>query len=217
MIAILIKNTGLILQKSVGNMEICLISHGETTGDIEDRYGGDYDDHLSERGIEESEELAQKLSGAGIQVIYTSPKSRAIETSKIVSKALNVRIKVVDGLRERNNYGILTGMKKAEAIEKHPDQVTELQTGNNHNVKDSENYKHFKDRVIEIFQDITNDKKYEKVAIITHGGPIRCIVRETLKLGELDYLSDCAIINIEFVNDSYILGDLYGAMLVERG
>ena len=33
-------------------MKIYLIRHGETTSDIEDRFGGDYDDHLTSHGVE---------------------------------------------------------------------------------------------------------------------------------------------------------------------
>lgn len=34
-------------------MKIYLVRHGETTGDVEDRYGGWYDDHLTDRGKEQ--------------------------------------------------------------------------------------------------------------------------------------------------------------------
>ena len=43
-------------------MKIYLIRHGETTGDIENRYGGDFEDHLSEKGTKQSHELAKKLA-----------------------------------------------------------------------------------------------------------------------------------------------------------
>ena len=36
--------------------------HGQTTGDIEDRYGGDYDDHLTEVGKQQSMILTENLS-----------------------------------------------------------------------------------------------------------------------------------------------------------
>ena len=39
-------------------MKIFLIRHGETTGDIENRYGGSYDDHLTQRGRAQLEETA---------------------------------------------------------------------------------------------------------------------------------------------------------------
>lgn len=44
-------------------MKIFLCRHGQTTGDIEDRYGGDYDDHLTDLGKTQAEELANKLQG----------------------------------------------------------------------------------------------------------------------------------------------------------
>jgi broad specificity phosphatase PhoE len=31
-------------------MNLFFIRHGETTGDVEGRYGGDYDDRLTEKG-----------------------------------------------------------------------------------------------------------------------------------------------------------------------
>ena len=65
------------------SMKIFLIRHGETTGDIEDRYGGDYDDHLSEKGKQQSKELAEKLKNKGIELIFHSPRIRATETATI--------------------------------------------------------------------------------------------------------------------------------------
>ena len=32
-------------------MRICIMRHGETTSDVENRYGGDLDDHLTAKGI----------------------------------------------------------------------------------------------------------------------------------------------------------------------
>ena len=41
-------------------MKIFIVRHGETTGDLEDRYGGDYEDHLTLHGKEESKEAASE-------------------------------------------------------------------------------------------------------------------------------------------------------------
>ena len=174
-------------------MNIYLIRHGETTGDVEDRYGGDYDDHLSEKGIQQSERLAQKLKGKGIQLIYTSTRMRATETAEIVQKGLGLDIKSVHDLRERNNYGILTGMTKSEAKKNYPKAVAELAIGIHHHVKDSESYEQFKMRIITAFERITSTK-YNCIAIITHGGPISCIAREILK--EEITCCDCTILEM---------------------
>jgi broad specificity phosphatase PhoE len=179
-------------------MIIYLIRHGETTGDIEDRYGGNYDDHLTNNGIKQAKELAENLKDKGIQIIFSSPKIRAKETAQIVSKTLNIKLEIANDLRERNNYGILTGMIKSEAKEKYPEEVEKLEKNElRHNVANSEDYESFKKRIVNAFEGIINDNKYETVAIVSHGGPIRCIVREILKLGEIKHLKDCEILEIK--------------------
>jgi probable phosphoglycerate mutase len=186
-------------------MQIFLIRHGQTTGDIEDRYGGDYDDHLSEEGKKQAQKLAQKLVGKGIQIIYHSPLRRAKETAKYLEKSLNVPALKVQNLRERNHYGILTGMVKADAKKKHAREVEELGKGHHHNVKGSEKYADFHARVTKAFGNIVENTKYSTVAIITHGGVIRFIVREILKKGELESLGDCEVLFVQKDKKNYRL------------
>ena len=194
-------------------MKIYLIRHGETTGDIEDRYGGDYEDHLSKKGIEESKELSQKLKNKHIEVIYHSPRIRAKETAKIVNQIIKCELKEINALRERNAYGILTGMIKSEAKEKYPKEVEKLQKDKlNHNVKNSEDYLSFKNRIIKTFNELINSN-YENIVIISHGGPISCFIREVLKLGEFKKLGNCAILEFEKDNSKLKLINLDGAIL----
>jgi broad specificity phosphatase PhoE len=47
-------------------MKIFLIRHGETTGDEEDRYGGSYDDYLTDLGKEQLEVTANNLPTSAI-------------------------------------------------------------------------------------------------------------------------------------------------------
>lgn len=42
-------------------MKIYLIRHGQTTGDVEDRYGGAYDDELTDKGKNEAPQISYKL------------------------------------------------------------------------------------------------------------------------------------------------------------
>jgi broad specificity phosphatase PhoE len=73
-------------------MKIYLIRHGETTGDVEDRYGGDYDDHLTSKGKDQAKKLAEKIKDFGIERIFTSPRIRAKETSEILKGKLGVEV-----------------------------------------------------------------------------------------------------------------------------
>lgn len=176
-------------------MKIFLIRHAESTSDVEDRYGGDYNDHLTEEGKEQAQKLAVSLQDKNIEIVYSSPKFRARETAEIVVKHLGRPLEVVDDLRERNAYGIVTGMVKAKAGEQYPDEVAKL-GDYRQTVLDGEEYGHFKQRVIKAYNEI-RQLKCSTVAIITHGGPIRCLAREVLDLGELAELGDCATIELE--------------------
>jgi len=160
-------------------MKIYLIRHGETTGDLEDRYGGDYEDHLSPNGINQVQELGNKLKNKNLQMIYCSPRIRATETAKIVSEITNSPMRKVEDIRERNAYGILTGMIKSEAKQQFSKEFKKLQKDKlYHDVKNSEDYNSFKERVIPAFKGIMYNSKFESIAIISHGGPISCFVRE---------------------------------------
>ncbi len=193
-------------------MKIYLIRHGETTGDIENRYGGDYDDHLSDKGKVQCQELAKKLKDKNIQIIYHSPRIRAKETAEILNKVLMVDIEPVADLRERNNYGILTGLVKTDAKKKHHEEVEKLERGKlNHGVKDSEDYESFKKRVISAFQKLISEK-HAVIAIISHGGPISCIFRE-FGFGEFEKLGDCAILELENTNTGLKLVKIENSVL----
>lgn len=195
-------------------MKIFLIRHGETTGDIEDRYGGDYDDHLTEKGKQQAMELADTLRGRGIQIIYHSPRIRATETAEILGNVLKVELKAVNDLRERNSYGILTGMIKSEAKEKHPEEVEKLRVDKiRHNVKDSEDYDSLKERMTGVFEQILSDEQHDIVAIISNGGFISCFVRDYLKLGEFKHLGDCGFLELEKNDEGLILVRLHNASL----
>lgn len=175
-------------------MEIYLIRHGQTTGDLEDRYGGDYDDHLTKEGREQSRRLAEKLKNSGIEVLFCSPKIRARETAEIVATEIGCRVEVVDDIRERNMYGILTGMVKSEAREKHPEHAEALKDYH-HAVPESESYEHFGGRITNALNEITA-RPYRAIAILSHGGPISFIFREILKLGDVK-VEDCGFVELK--------------------
>lgn len=192
-------------------MKIFLLRHGESTSDVEDRYGGDYDDHLTPKGLAEAKELAEKLADKGIEVIYSSPRIRAKETADILKDYLNCKMEINSDLRERNAYGVLTGMVKAEAKEKYPEMAEALKFYGN-TIEGAESYENFKERVRRVFEELTSSQ-HETIAILTHGGPIRCFFREVIKLGELKSLGDCAVFELEKNDSNYKLMSTEGAFL----
>ncbi len=183
-------------------MQLFFIRHGETTSDIEDRYGGDYDDHLTEKGIEQSKTLATTLTNKGIEVVYASSLIRAQETAEYISNKNHAQVVVESDLRERNQYGILSGMYKTEAKEKYPKEV-ELLKDRYYTMEGAESYEDFRKRFSAIFERIVSAHD-DSIAIVTHGGAFRVLFRDLLKWGELKALGDCACILLEKKGDSFV-------------
>ncbi len=177
------------------NMNIYLIRHGESTSDTKNKYDGDYDDHLTENGLEDAKTIAKKLNEKNIEIVFTSPKIRSRETSKIISDALSCKTSVMDNLAEQDIYGAYLELGKNQPEEEYR-RLGEILVNRDNVVEGSETYKDFKERVVKCFLDITH-QSFENVAIVTHGGPIRCIFREILALGEFKKIGNGAIIELK--------------------
>ncbi|MEI6040422.1 MAG: histidine phosphatase family protein [Candidatus Berkelbacteria bacterium] len=183
-------------------MKIYLMRHGQTTGDIEDRYGGDYEDHLTDLGRTQAKELAEKLLNLNIETIYYSPRIRATETAEIIEQVTKIPLELENDLRERNAYGILTGKLKSEVEETDPELI-ELLKNPKATITGAEEYNSFKNRVTGIFNKIANSGS-ETVGIVTHGGVISCFLREIIGR-ERKSLGDCAMIELEYSGGKFIL------------
>ena len=176
-------------------MNIYLIRHGESTSDIKNKYDGDYDDDLTESGLQDAKTIARKLNGSNVEVVFTSPKNRALKTSKIICDVLGCKTSVMDDLAEQDIYGAYLELGRNQPEEEYR-RLGEIIVNRDNVVEGSETYKNFKERVIKCFFDITN-QSFESIAIVTHGGPIRCIFREILALGEFEKIGNGAIIELK--------------------
>lgn len=174
-------------------MKILLIRHGETTGDLEDRYGGSYDDPLTEEGQRQLQNTAQRLAGTQVDKLYSSTLIRAKQSTEIINIELKTEVEFLDGLRERD-YGVLGGLTKAEALEKYPEAV-ELHKDPANTDPKGESQASFTERVLTVFNSITHEAQ-STVAIVSHGGPIKVILRH-LNMPLPEKIGDGEVIEVE--------------------
>jgi 2,3-bisphosphoglycerate-dependent phosphoglycerate mutase len=175
-------------------MKIFLIRHGETTGDVEDRYGGSYDDHLTEVGQEQLQKTAQRLVGNRVDKIYSSTLLRAQESAEIINNVLKTDLEFLDGLRERG-YGVLGGLTKIEALEKYSDAVEKH--GDSANTDpEGESQSDFTKRVMESFEYVCKQGG-DTIVIVSHGGPLKVILRH-LNMPIPHKIEDGEIIETDF-------------------
>jgi probable phosphoglycerate mutase len=183
--------------------EIYLGRHGQTTGDEENRFGGIYDDDLTELGHEQAGNLAEKLSHEGIQRIYSSELKRASQTACEVGAAVGLSPVPMKEFNERNAYAHLSGMTLTEAMARFPEDVVAVADHKN-TIEGAETYEDFLKRVTKGLGRVSQLPEYRKICVITHGGVIRATFRDILNVGEVE-VDDCAVFKlIANVSDSSV-------------
>jgi len=83
----------------VATLRIYLARHGETDWNRERRLQGDTDVPLNSTGRQQAAQLAERLKGVHLDMVYSSTLSRSRDTAEIVRG--NVPLKSVAGLNER--------------------------------------------------------------------------------------------------------------------
>lgn len=79
---------------------LILIRHGETDWNVEGRYQGQADPPLNERGLTQARQLLPELRGVGLDVLYSSPLRRALQTAQILAQALDIPLHTEPRLME---------------------------------------------------------------------------------------------------------------------
>lgn len=93
-------------------MKLYVARHGQTVWNKQNKVCGITDVELTEKGIEQAENLADILPG-DIDVIITSPLMRAVETSKVIAAKNNCSL-YIDELLIEQNYGIFEGVDRKD-------------------------------------------------------------------------------------------------------
>jgi probable phosphomutase (TIGR03848 family) len=79
---------------------VFLVRHGLTDHTGTRLYGRSPGIHLSERGREQAEHLAERFAGVRLSAIYTSPLERCVETAEPLADAQRLDVVPRDGLVE---------------------------------------------------------------------------------------------------------------------
>ena len=83
-------------------MEILLTRHGQTEWNFLKKVQGKADIELNEKGIEQARNVKDKLKNEQIDLILSSPLTRAIETANIIKGDRNIPI-LIEKEFMRNN------------------------------------------------------------------------------------------------------------------
>lgn len=156
--------------------KIHLIRHGLTQANWEGRYIGTTDLPLCEQGRQKLEQLAESCDYPAVDIVYTSPLKRAVESAEILFP--NRMIEQVQNLRELN-FGDFEG-KTAYELENDPAFRLWISSPKGC-PPNGETIDYLKKRSIEAIAYIFGqmmEKKMTSAAVVTHGGLIMNLLAE---------------------------------------
>ncbi len=165
-------------------IKLYLIRHGETQWNTAKRFQGWTDIELNENGLKQAELLGRRFEGIHIDELYSSPLKRAVKTAEEISKARGLDIKTSEYFKEIN-FGAWEGKTRSELSElygnefddfiKHPQDLPFPGEGSFDNVTE---------RIKKGLHEILDGKDNVSIAIVSHGGIIRLIIRYLLGIKE---------------------------------
>lgn len=165
-----------------------LVRHGETAWNAEGRYQGQANPALNEQGIAQAHRLAEMLRGIEFDVAYTSDLERARSTAEIIGG--DEIFFFTDPRWRELSFGAWEGKRFEEIAEHDSERLRDWvkdPTGNP--PPEGESLRALAERVKEAASELCTEYPDGNVLVVTHGGPIRCLVAEWV-LGGLHRMSD---------------------------
>lgn len=159
--------------------EIWFIRHGETDWNRQRRLQGWKDIPLNTAGVDQARLLAERLRNEAphIDAIYSSDLQRALNTAEPVGQALDLRVRLEPGIRERS-FGVLEGLDLDRIEELAPQAAASWKSREPQRpLEGGESLGQFHRRVVTAIEDIAAKHEGQRVLAFTHGGALDIVWR----------------------------------------
>ncbi len=156
-------------------MKLYIIRHGETEWNIQKRLQGWNNSDLTEKGINDAMNLAERLKDVDFTHIFSSNQKRAVETAKILRKDRDTDIVELDGLKEIG-FGKWEGMEMEDLLSEYKDEF-DIFLNKPHLYKptlDGESYEDMFKRVRFSLKEILRTKGKD-ILIVSHGVTVKIL------------------------------------------
>lgn len=174
---------GSIVSKKVAGTRFILVRHGETDWNKEKRFQGHTDIALNAHGLHQAHlvrhyfDQLEEINGPLYQHCVSSDLDRAHTTARTIHGKRKPSIVLNSGLRERN-YGHFSGLTGDEMHSKSPTEFAALRNRKpDAPLNRGESLAQFYQRVVSVFQQITQAQFGKTILLVAHGGVLDCIYR----------------------------------------
>jgi probable phosphoglycerate mutase len=149
-------------------MKLYVTRHGQTKWNAENKICGITDIDLSDKGIEQAEQVAAKLTDCKIDIIIASPLKRARQTAQIISDTIGCDIIIEDRLVE-HNYGIYEGVTRESLEFKYARQQFPCK------YPEGESIFQVVYRIYSLIEEIKTKYQNKTILLVSHGGVCRVL------------------------------------------
>lgn len=159
---------------------LVITRHGETDWNRAGLIQGQQDTPLNDIGLAQAKAAARAIATYQPEAIYSSDLQRAMVTARMAAARLGISVRDDAGLRERR-LGMLEGKTIDQFRRDEPALYGEFRKREpDFALPGSESLAEFHRRSVTAVESIAARHPGETVAIVTHGGVLGAILRETL-------------------------------------
>lgn len=152
-------------------MNLYLVRHGQTHGNLDNKYIGSFEAELSLKGVKEIERAKELIKDVNFKKVFSSERKRAIDSAKILSK----KEIIYDYRLNEMNFGIFENMTYEEICSKYPEEEKAWRENwINYKIPKGESVREVYNRVLQ-FVKIFEKEEDENYLFVTHGGIIKLI------------------------------------------
>jgi probable phosphoglycerate mutase len=149
---------------------MCLVRHGETNWNLEQRFQGQLDISLNARGRAQADALARELREERFDKIYSSDLKRAVQTATPLARARGMKIVREPLLREKRD-GAWEGFTHSEIKAAYPHEHNRYRTRRlDFVIPQGEGLRQFADRVTSALTEIVKANEGETLLVVAHAG-----------------------------------------------
>lgn len=158
--------------------EIYFFRHAQTIWNLQRRFQGQQNSKLSELGIEQSKNMKKKIEAINPEVFITSGLDRTKETLFYALEGSKIEPETV-AVQEFNeaSFGCWEGMLIDDVKNQYDDHFKVHQDQPHlFHMKDAESYEEVQRRALNGVKWILNEYPGKKIAVITHGMVLLCLI-----------------------------------------
>jgi probable phosphoglycerate mutase len=182
---------------------VYLVRHGATELSSEDRFAGAIDVKLSDEGREQARLLGKRLGTDPLNVAFSSPMTRTMDTARLIAEPHGLDITPIDGLREIA-HGRWERKTRAEVEQEFPDEYARYEHDPySFAPTDGESGLSVTARALPALLKVVEEHPDERILIVSHKATIRLLLSSLLGFDPRKYRdrldqSPCALNILDF-------------------